>query len=84
MVNMGWGFHVEVDDGHLHLFPSGVSRWCGLGPASVPWERVEWIGPAPFRRARVRIGATTLRGPAWCLSLAERQDDAGERSTTRS
>lgn len=71
LFNLGWMIHVIVDDEYLHLEPSAICRWIGLKSTSVPWDEVR-----PVRRsatgwwATVRIGNTTMRGPAWCFSLA--------------
>lgn len=71
LFNLGWMIHITVDDECLHLEPCAICRWIGLKSMSVPWDEVR-----PVRRsvtgwwATVRIGNTTMRGPAWCFSLA--------------
>jgi hypothetical protein len=70
LFNFGLSVHVAADADHLHLIPAGIVRWAGGRPFSIPWEEI-----APLRSGRrvavVRIAGTTVRGPAWCLSLAD-------------
>ncbi|MEM1330476.1 MAG: hypothetical protein AAGG07_07940 [Planctomycetota bacterium] len=70
IVNLGLCVHVAVDDECLHLTPIKLFRCIGALPSSVPWSAVEPVGKPGKRRAKVKIGMTQLRGPAWALSLA--------------
>jgi hypothetical protein len=71
-VNLGYMVHVSVDEGHLHLHPAAFIRRLGARPVSVPWGSVKikkrsrngkWIDAA--------IDGRPVKGPAWCLELAE-------------
>jgi len=70
LLNLGWSLHVAVDDEHLHLYPALLPRLWGVTPVSVPWPEITDKGAALFGQRRVRIRATELIGPAWCLELA--------------
>ncbi len=69
IVNLGFSFHVSVDESSLHLRPTGIGRLVGLTPASVPWSTI-----TPRQRGRfahtVVIAGKTIAGPKWCLELA--------------
>ena len=67
-----WGFHVSVDEQHLHLFPTFFARTLGLRPTSVPWAVIRMKKRSRSGRwAEVTIGDLGVFGPAWCLGLAE-------------
>ena len=85
LLNLGFGVHAAADERHLHLTPVALLRWFGAGTVSVPWEAIKikkrsrrghWIA--------VTVGKRTIRGPAWCLGLAEPAAAADETPTERS
>jgi hypothetical protein len=69
-VNLGHCVHAAADRAHLHLLPARFLRWFGCRPISIPWGEV-----AIQKRRRsvvtAKIGGATVKGPAWCLSLAD-------------
>ncbi len=69
MINVGWGYHVEVDENHLHLFPTRFERWLGVTPASIPWDEIKTVSMGRWT-CSVKIGKWSVRGPRWCLELA--------------
>lgn len=70
--NFGSCVHIAVDPDHLHLLPAALLRWAGCKQASIPWDRVQIVRRTK-RSIRAKLGTTTIRGPAWCLEFAERQ-----------
>ena len=72
MFGVGWGYHVEVDEDHLHLFPAKMERWLGITPASIPWSAIKPISTGRWR-CKVKIGKWDVSGPKWCLDLAGKQ-----------
>lgn len=70
LMNLGLCVHVAADSTHLHLLPSAFLRWCRCGPISIPWEALE-VRRRGRRFHTVRAGGVTIKGPAWCLSLAD-------------
>lgn len=69
MFSVGWGYHVEVDEDHLHLFPARMERWLGVTPASIPWSAITLVSTGRWR-CKVKFGTWTVTGPKWCLELA--------------
>jgi hypothetical protein len=80
-LNLGLCIHVTADEHHLHLVPARFLRWFGAGPVSVPWRAITVTHRTP-RRATVAatFDALPVRGPAWCLDLA----DGGAPGTSES
>lgn len=72
MFNLGWSLHVAVDEAYLHLYPAWLLRVVGATPMSVPWSAVTLRPKAPKRGLiPARLGKQDIRGPAWCLRLAD-------------
>ena len=70
LLSMGWCVHVATDESYLHLTPALLMRIFGTKPTSIPWEAIDRVtGKGRYRTAR--IGRTEIKGPAWCLALAE-------------
>ena len=69
MFGVGWGYHVEVDEDHLHLFPAKMERWLGITPASIPWSAIRLESTGRWT-CRVKIDKWNVTGPRWCLELA--------------
>ncbi|GJQ28878.1 MAG: hypothetical protein HBSAPP03_07620 [Phycisphaerae bacterium] len=80
LFNLGWCVHVTVDDRHLHLDPAWLLRVAGAEPMSVPWSAVT-LEQRGKRRGfvKAKLGTQAIRGPAWCLSLADPDAATGER-----
>ena len=72
MFSVGWGYHVEVDEDHLHLFPAKMERWFGVTPASIPWSAIKFVSSGRWS-CKVKIGKWDVTGPKWCLELAGKQ-----------
>ncbi|HYD00223.1 MAG TPA: hypothetical protein VEB22_03275 [Phycisphaerales bacterium] len=68
-VSFGRCVHVAVDARYLHLRPASLARWLGMRDMSVPWGAIA-VKKMRRRSAVASLGKTTVRGPAWCLSLA--------------
>jgi hypothetical protein len=84
ILNLGWSVHVAADDGHLHLTTVRWMQRLGARPVSIPWEAIEIKTRRPGGRyTTVKVGALTMRGPAWCLDLAEPEtpEPAGHRTS---
>jgi hypothetical protein len=80
MYNLGFSFHVTVDESHLHLDPAGFWRKLGAEPSSVPWSDIEVVRRGKSGKwTTVKIGGkpTPLLGPSWCLDLADPETDGG-------
>lgn len=77
LVNVGWGYHIEVDEVCLHLFPARFERWLGVAPASIPWGDITLVSSGRFG-CTVKVRSWTIRGPAWCLELAAQRDATKE------
>lgn len=69
LVNLGGCVHVAVDERWLHLRPARVARWFGMRDMSIPWEAIE-LERVRGKSAVAQVRGTSVRGPAWCLSLA--------------
>ena len=69
LFGVGWGYHVEVDEDHLHLFPAKMERWLDVTPASIPWSAIKPVSTGRWR-CRVKIDRWDVTGPKWCLTLA--------------
>ncbi|MFT3683529.1 MAG: hypothetical protein QM783_01175 [Phycisphaerales bacterium] len=69
LFNFGGCVHVAADSAHLHLRPARLARWFGLRDMSIPWSAVQ-LRKVSGKSAVAEIGKSTVRGPAWCLSLA--------------
>lgn len=69
MFSVGWGYHVEVDEDHLHLFPAKMERWLGITPASIPWSAIKPVSTGRWS-CKVKIASWDVTGPKWCLELA--------------
>lgn len=81
ILNLGWSVHVAADDEHLHLTPVRWMQRLGARPVSIPWEAIELRPSRPGGRyTTAKIGTLTMKGPAWCLDLAD--PDAGEMMVT--
>jgi hypothetical protein len=83
MMNCGYSIHVSVDDHFLHLAPAAFLRLFGLRAFSIPWEEIV----VTRRRGRgkwidAKVGINTLRGPAWCLEIAQPASDDQESGST--
>ena len=72
MFSVGWGYHVEVDEDHLHLFPAKMERWLGITPASIPWSAIKPVSTGRWS-CKVKIASWNVTGPKWCLELAGKQ-----------
>ncbi|MFM9994311.1 MAG: hypothetical protein ACKVU4_00770 [Phycisphaerales bacterium] len=70
MVNLGLCVHVAADESHLHLLPAAFPRWCGCAPMSIPWDAIT-IRSRGRRVHKASVGSVTVKGPAWCLNLAD-------------
>ncbi len=70
LMSLGWCVHVAADDTHLHLLPARLPRLLGCRAASIPWDQVTHVRKL-LRWSHVRIAGVDVRGPAWCLNLAE-------------
>ena len=79
LLNLGFAIHAAADERHLHLTPVALLRWFGAGTVSIPWEAIK-----VQKRSRrgnwivAKVGNRTIRGPAWCLGLAEPAEAADE------
>lgn len=73
MGNWGNGYHLIVDEQHLHLEPAWLMRKLRVRMASVPWAEVRRArAPLPRRgRGIATIGGETVRLPVWALELAQ-------------
>ncbi len=72
LLNLSYCIHTAVDENHLHLTPAKVVRWLGGKPTSIPWEAIEVLKQSRIGKSMtVRVGTRRLKGPAWCLELAE-------------
>ena len=69
-VNAGLSIHVSVDQSHLHLTPLAFLRLFGVRAMSIPWEAIE-IKSLGRWMTTVKIAGVNVRGPSWCLQLAE-------------
>lgn len=79
VLNLGLGVHVLADARHLHLRPARVPRLIGMRPASVPWEAITLRPPGVWSgRRSARIAGCEVKGPAWCMNLAEPPPVVGE------
>lgn len=67
--NFGSCIHVAVDATHLHLTPAAFARWFGARATSIPWDQIR-IVKSETKWIDAKVLGVTLRGPAWCLSLA--------------
>lgn len=79
LYNFGCCVHAAADSSCLHLLPTAFLRMLGCGAMSIPWERIE-LKSCRGRWAKAQIAGTRVKGPAWCLSLA---DPATPRSPSR-
>lgn len=69
--NMGFCVHVEADESCLHLRPAAILRWFGATTMSIPWEQVSLReAPRDKGQLKARLGRQHIKGPAWCLRLA--------------
>lgn len=68
--NFGSCIHVSVDASHLHLRPAAFARWFGARATSIPWDQIRVVNTGP-KWIDAKVLTVTLRGPTWCLSLAE-------------
>ncbi len=72
LLNLGWSVHVDADAGHLHLTPVRWLQRLGAHPVSIPWEAIAIkMRREGGRFTTVTIGAIKMKGPAWCLDLAD-------------
>lgn len=71
IVGLGWSVHVAVDEDHLHLSPAWLARRVGMRAMSIPWEAVT-PGRSLLGGREVEVDGMVIRGPRWCLELAER------------
>ncbi len=73
LLNFGFCINVAIDERHLHLMPIKLLRVLGAKGSSIPWDsiRIEKrsIGG---RWLTAKAGSHTIKGPAWCLELAEK------------
>lgn len=72
IVNWGWGTHITVDSGYLHMRPARVSRWLGMPSLSIPWERVRVVKRGKRSTSVMLEGVrekAELTGPTWCLGM---------------
>lgn len=75
MVNLGLSVHIIADENHLHLVPASFIRVFGASPASIPWSALRPHG----RHGRaVKLGSHVIRGPRWCMELADPSVDQVE------
>jgi hypothetical protein len=68
--NFGKCVHAAADSGHLHLLPAAFLRWLGCGPMSIPWDRIE-LRSRRRSTAKAAVAGIAIKGPAWCLGLAD-------------
>jgi hypothetical protein len=80
LYSFGGCVHVAADSSFLHLLPSAFLRWAGCGAMSIPWERIE-LKSCRRRWAKAQIAGTRVKGPAWCLSLADPGPGAGHAAS---
>lgn len=79
IMNLTFSVHVAVDEDHLHLMPARILRWCGAGPASIPWSAIRPGKPVMGGKwMRASIDKNGVVGPTWCLSLAAPGTPGGE------
>ncbi len=69
-VNATMSIHVAADESHLHLTPISLLRLFGMRSMSIPWEAIE-VHSAGRWFTTAKIAGVTVRGPSWCLRLAE-------------
>ncbi len=73
LLNFGFCINVAVDEQHLHLTPIKPLRALGAKGSSIPWESIRIEKRSTRGRwLTAKAGSHTLRGPAWCLDLAEK------------
>lgn len=75
MLNLGGCIHVAVDEHHLHLDPAWFARvLVRMRPMSIPWDAIRLVKAAKGlrRSTHVRISSVDVRGPSWCLEMANR------------
>jgi hypothetical protein len=68
--NYGGCVHVAADAAHLHLLPAALLRAFGLRAISIPWDRIT-IRKRGRHWCTADIAGVSVKGPAWCLSLAQ-------------
>lgn len=72
LLNLDHCIHVAVDADHLHLRPALFARLVRIQPTSIPWSAITLDRHGSSRRMlRAAIDGHDLRGPRWCLELAE-------------
>lgn len=76
-----------ADAEHLHLEPHSLARWFGMPSMSIPWHAIAMKPGSAGRRmmtATVSSGKQrwTLKGPRWCLELANPPVPAGQSTST--
>ncbi len=73
LLSFGFCIHVAVDGQHLHLTPIKLLRALGAKGSSIPWASIRIEKRSTRGRwLTARAGSHTIRGPAWCLELAQR------------
>ena len=72
LLNFGFCINVAVDEQHLHLTPIKPLRLLGAKGSSIPWESIRIKKRSPRGRwLTAKAGSHTIKGPAWCLELAD-------------
>ncbi len=71
VLNLGGCVTITVDSNYLHLQIWHFFAWIGARPMSVPWAEIKPLKGHNNKITRVKILDLTVRGPAWCLSLAD-------------
>ncbi len=71
MSNFGGCVHVYADADCLHLRPIWLARLFGLTNVSIPWSEISPGGWKAFGSMQAQINGVKIRGPRWCLELAE-------------
>jgi len=73
LLSFGFCINVAVDEQHLHLTPIKLLQVLGAKGSSIPWNSIRIEKRSTRGRwLTATAGSHTIRGPAWCLELAER------------